>query len=151
MNDPARDLAEGLRQFAEILGWLLLGALLGGLLASWQAPGSETAMLVSLMLMPGTVVLGWMLMFPLAVLMLPLLIPRFLRWLREPQPPRSLQAPPARPHEATAVGWVFVAAALPTALTAGLVAGAPFTYLLVGLLYGYALRHSAALQRVVPE
>lgn len=149
MNQRGRDFAEGMRQFAEVLGCLAAGALIGAALATWQAPGSSLALLLSVLLFPATVLLGWMLMFPLAVL-LPFMIPRFLRWLRDPLPPAEKAAEVA-PPEATAAGWLFVAAALPTSLLAGLVAGAPFTYLLAGLLYGYGLRHSAALQDVTLE
>lgn len=150
MNQRGRDFAEGMRQLAEVLGWLAGGALIGAALATWQAPGSSLALLLSMLLFPATVLLGWMLMFPLAVLLLPFMIPRFIRWLRNPLPPAPKTAE-VGPPEATAAGWVFVAAALPTSLLAGLVAGAPVTYLLAGLLYGYGLRHSAALQDVTLE
>ena len=139
-----------MRQFAEVLACLAVGALLGAALATWQAPGSSLALLLSMLLFPATVLLGWMLMFPLAVLLLPFMIPRFIRWLRDPLPPPP-EVEERSPREATAAGWLFVVAALPTSLVAGLVAGAPFTYLLAGLLYGYGLRHSAALQNVTLE
>ena len=149
MSQTYQELSDGLRQFGEIVGYLVAGALLGAGLAHWQAPGDQTALVASLLLLPATIVLGWMLMFPLALLMLPLLIPRFIRWLREPLPRSRPDAPPrARRSRATAVGWVFVAAAVPTSLAAGLIAGAPFTYLCAGLAFGYLLRHSAALQDV---
>ena len=150
MNDTARQLADGLQHFGTILAWLAGGMLLGALLAHWQAPGSQTALVASALLVPGTIVLGWMLMFPLALLMLPFLIPRFIRWLREPMATPATPREATAPRRATAAGWVFVLAAIPTSLAAGLIAGAPFTYLLAGLLYGLAARHSAALQDVRP-
>lgn len=150
MNQRGSEFSDAMRQFAAVLGWLAGGAALGAALGTWHAPDSTFALLLSALLFPTTVLLGWMLMFPLAVLMLPFMIPRFLRWLREPLPPAP-KTPEPSPPEATAAGWVFVAAALPTSLVAGLVAGAPFTYLLAGLLYGYGLRHSAALQDVTLE
>jgi len=148
MRDRAREFSEGLQHFAAICGWLFGGALLGALMAAWKAPGSEVAMVSSALLFPATILLGWMMMFPLALLMLPFLIPRFIRWLREPQPPPQPQAEPAGPRRATAAGWVFVAAAVPTSLIAGLIAGAPLSFLLAGLLYGIGLRYSAPLQDV---
>lgn len=148
MNERAHELAEGLQHFFTIVGWLACGALLGGLLAIWQAPGSSTALVSSALLFPATVLLGWAMMFPLALVMLPFMIPRFIRWLRDPLPTGKSPDDPPVPRRATAVGWVFVAASIPTSLTAGLIAGAPFWYLLAGLLYGYGLRHSAALQDV---
>lgn len=149
MSPQGDEVADGMRQSAEVLACLAGGALLGAVLAFWLAPGSSSALLLSMLLFPATVLLGWMLMFPLAVLLLPFMIPRFIRWLRDPQPaPKSEER---QPREATAAGWLFVVAALPTSLVAGLVAGAPVTYLLAGLLYGYGLRHSAALQDVTLE
>lgn len=148
MNERLRELGSGLRQFAAILGWLFIGALLGSALATWQAPGSTTVLVASVLLLPATVVLGWMLMFPLALLMLPFMIPRFIRWLREPRPATAAVTTTERRPQATAAGWIFLVAAIPTSLIAGVIAGAPFWYLLGGVGYGVALRHSAALQEV---
>ncbi|HYE85378.1 MAG TPA: hypothetical protein VEA16_03410 [Vicinamibacterales bacterium] len=149
MSQTIQEFVDGLRQFAEIIGWLVAGAVLGAALAHWQAPGNQTASVASMLLLPGTVVLGWVLMFPVALLALPLLIPRLIRWLRNPLPrPDPTATPRVRVRRASAIGWVFVAAALPTSLVAGFIAGAPLTYLLAGLAYGYLLRHSAALQDV---
>jgi len=150
MTDSTREqLLDGLRHFAAIVGWLAGGAVLGIALARWLAPGSDAALIASALMFPATIVLGWMLMFPLALLLLPFMIPRFIRWLREPLPK---EAPPAaRRREASAAGWLFVLAAVPTSLVAGIIAGAPCWYLLAGLLYGYGLRHSASVQDVTLE
>lgn len=145
---PPESFAAGMQYIASLLLWFLIGLVLGLLMAGWKAPGSETAMIASALLFPATIVLGWMLMFPLALLALPFAIPRFLRWLREPRPPQRLSEEVPQAPRATAVGWVFVAAAVPTSLAAGLIAGAPLSYLLAGLAYGYLLRRSAVLQDV---
>lgn len=149
MSDTTREFFEGLRQFAAILGWLGGGALLGLGLGQHFAPDSTGAAVAGALLFPATLVLGWMLMFPLALLMLPFAIPRFIRWLRDPLP--AVKPPREHRPQATAAGWIFVLAAVPTSLTAGVIAGAPFWYLLAGLLYGYGLRHSAAVQDVRPQ
>ena len=151
MKDRAEQFSEGVQHFATICAWLFGGALLGGLMAAWKAPGSEAAMISSALLFPATILLGWMMMFPLALLMLPFMIPRFIRWLRDPLPPPKPLDAPIEPRRASAVGWIFVAAAIPTSLIAGLVAGAPFSYLLAGLLYGFGMRYSAPLQDVTLE
>lgn len=148
MRTSASEFSEGMQQFGTIVGWLMAGGVIGVLLGQYFAPGSQLAMFAGALLFPATVVLGWMLMFPLAVLMLPFAIPAFIRWLRDPLPAPRKAEDPRPPRKATAVGWLFVLAAVPTSLVAGFIAGAPFWYLLAGLLYGYAMRHSARLQDV---
>lgn len=148
MSERTEQFLDGLQHFATIVGWLLAGSVLGSLLANWQAPESQLAIISSALLFPATVLLGWMMMFPLALLMLPFMIPGFIRWLRDPLAKPGARPPRSKPGKAHAGGWVFVAAAIPTSLVAGFIAGAPFIYLLGGLLYGYALRRSTALLEV---
>jgi hypothetical protein len=139
------DAATGLTNFVLIIVCLLLGAGIGHGLATWQVPDSDLALWTSTLLFPAAILLGWLLLLPLALVALPFALPGLIRRVGEPLAPHGAAETPPPPAKRSRLGWVFVLTSLPTSLLAGLIAGAPFVYLVCGLAYGYLLRHVDAL------
>lgn len=142
-HDPSR----GLFQFLITVAWLALGALLGLVLGHFLSQGSTDWTIASALLFPAAIPLGWLLMLGLGILTLPAALYRWIRDFNKPRPRHTTRVSRDQ-NQVRRLGWVFVISAFPTSLTAGLLADAPMTYLAVGLLYGFAMRFSAALQEI---
>lgn len=130
-----------------MLAWLVGGVALGYALSQWCAPESDTAMVVSVLAFPMAAFLGWLLMLAIAMVVAPFMLPKLIRHWRNPA-----SAPKVSPDEQfrkfKRIGWCFVLTSAPMAFVAGLFAGAPFVYLIGGLIYGLLLRRSRSMYEV---
>ncbi|MCK7594985.1 hypothetical protein [Pseudomarimonas salicorniae] len=137
------------RQLSLVLAWLFGGGTLGYVMALGLAPGSDAALVASVLMLPMAIFLGWLLMFGVAFLWAPFVL---LGWLRRGGPKADRAEEAARGEQRLRrLGRAFtLTAPLCTAL-AGWVSGAFWLYLLVGIVLGQLMARSQALRSVEPE
>lgn len=130
-----------------ILAWLIGGVLLGYALSQWCRPESDAALVVSVLAFPMAALFGWLLMLAVAVLVAPFMLPKRIRHWRKLSSTLKV-SPRQKQRNFKRTGWRFELASVPMAFVAGLFAGAPFLYLVTGLVYGLLLRASRSMYEV---
>lgn len=154
MSPNAHDRPRPGRSFLGILAWFVVGGSTGYALGRWVGSGSDWALAVSTLMIPASIWVGWGLIFLAAVVALPFLLPGVIRDVSraaagdEPDPAQAAEIHARLERRRLRIGWAFVLACVPICFIAGLVSGAPFTYLAVGLAFGLGMRRSRALQDV---
>ena len=154
MTPTARATEKGPASFLRILAWFVVGGAVGYALGRWVGSGSDWALVASTLMIPLGIWVGWGLIMLAAVVALPFLLPGVIRQIGQAKSAADIDPAEEAARQAqlerrrARIGWAFVLSCVPICFVAGLISGAPFTYLGVGLLAGWGMRRSCALQDV---